>query len=386
MFTTGMNVEGMTVISRIAILLVAVGVLTAPACTLDRGADDLGDQQMEHLPYEMVSAPMEPEPFAPHVFSTDKSKYALHLHSSLYFSPDGSRAFFTHQHRPPEPNRNTVIMQMTRLAGGWSLPEPVPFGSEYSELTGWFSPDGGRFYFGSVRPLPGNSEPEPDLRLWITDWTMHGWTDPINISSFSQLTIDHGPLYIFGDWAGGHGSTDIYRLDFENGCYASPKNMGPPVNSCHEDYPALASPDGGYLIIYRTDAANREITGLYISFRTDDGWTHPSKLPYELGESFDASLSPDGSVLFFLLRGKGVYWVDSGIIDDLRVNDLGLGEALSKPGKTEGAVANCRRCQETNPNYRNAVGVLESPHGDRIQHCSNRVCEIRSGIEKVRRS
>ncbi len=37
-----------------------------------------------------------------------------------------------------------------------------------------------------------------------------------------------------------------------------------------------------------------------------------------MGSGFDASLSPDGSTLFFLRRNDGVYWVDAGVIEDMR--------------------------------------------------------------------
>lgn len=272
--------------------------------------------------------PATPEPFEPQMFSSKEGRYGMNLHSSLYFAPGGDEVFFTHQSIPPRPGRSTTIMVVRRIEAFWTEPVEAPFASDFSDQTGWFSPDGTRFYFGSVRPPAGGRVPEPKLLMWYTDREETGWSIPKHVLSYAELTADHGPMYVFDDAAGGYGKNDVCRLTYENGGYSGIKNVGPPVNTPAQEYPVLVGPGEDYLVIYRTDRRNREITGLYVTFKTAGGWTEPQKMGDEVGAGFDASLSPDGKTLFFLKRRDGMYRVDAGIIGYLRDNDLNLHELL----------------------------------------------------------
>lgn len=209
-------------------------------------------------------------------------------------------------------------MQMQKNGRFWNPPEISPFASDYSDQTGWFSPDGKRFYFGSVRPVEPDGEPEPDLRMWIVENTERGWSARARVQSFSQLIINHGPMYIPDAREQGYGGSDIYRIQFENGSYSDAVNLGRPVNSEAHDYPVPVGPKESYLVIYRTDRRDRAITGLYISFRKNNSWTEPVRMADNIGTGFDASLSPDGSALLFLKRNDGIFWVDARIIENMR--------------------------------------------------------------------
>ena len=301
-------------------LLVTMIALSGSAEAQAMAKNKIECKNVEPLPYGRQTPPAFPEPFGPWVFSSAYSRYGLHLHSSLYVAPDGSELFFTHQDRPVKRFRSTTILQMTRTKSGWTAPVAAPFASDYSDQTGWFSPGGKRFYFGSVRPVKPDAGPVDYLRMWITDKTDEGWSPPRYVPEFHELTVDHGPLYIPIAGPGGIGQQDVYRLSFHAGFYGDPVNVGKPVNSAAEDYPVLTGPDERYLIIYRTDRFDRGISGLYLTFRTENGWTDPQRIPGLMGNGFDASLSPDGSALFFLIRNDGIYWVDSKIIEVQHLN------------------------------------------------------------------
>jgi hypothetical protein len=128
-------------------------------------------------------------------------------------------------------------------------------------------------------------------------------------------------LYFGAILEGGQGGYDVYRLRFVDGSYGTPENLGELVNSAMSEYAVLTAPDERFLILYRFDRADKAGSGLYVSFHLpSDVWTEPVSLDDRLGLElgFDASLSPDGETLLLLDRGIGVYWVDVGVLDELR--------------------------------------------------------------------
>jgi hypothetical protein len=268
------------------------------------------------------------EEFRPKLFSFGESVLDLNLHSSLYFTKDGKELFFTNQKLPYEPGRSETILYMSLNNGIWTQPAPAPFSSEYSDQTGWFSPDGHRFYFGSIRPMHEDSAISSNLRWWVVEKEPEQWSQPRYILSPMDITWDDGPFYIFLPDADTSNSIDIFRTDYATNHYTTPQNIGHPPNSKYEDYPVLVGPDETYLIIYRSDPFDRNSSGLFISYNENSTWTEPKRMGDEIGSGFDASLSPDGKYLFYLTRKDGVYWVSSQIIDYLRTNNLNIVDSL----------------------------------------------------------
>lgn len=313
-------------------ILMAIGVVIAVSVGgwvgYERATED-GALPILKGAYLGVAPPSTvPQPFLPELFSSDKSVAGFHLHSSLYFSPDGSEVLFTNQSLPPEPGRSQTIISIRRNGGVWGVPEPVSFSSEFSDQTGWFSLDGSRFYFGSVRPLPGDSVSTGNLQWWIVGKQADGWSPARHISSPADLTVDDGPIYIPMASQTNLPSLDIHRCVYSSEGYGALANIGSPPNSSADDYPVLVGPGEEYLIIYRFDSKDRSGCGLYVSFSCDSGWTIPKRMGDDIGPGFDASLSPDGGYLFYLRRNDGVYWVRSDIIDYLRSEDLNLVDTL----------------------------------------------------------
>lgn len=255
------------------------------------------------------------EPFAPDMFS-DGGHLNLHLHTSVYFSPDGQEVYFTHQ--ALEPPKLTILF-MRQENGVWSQPQVAPFSGTYDDNCAMFSRDGRRFYFTSNRPLSGNGEPQEDAGIWFVEKGDTGWSEPRPINSPTDIDRDEGTLYFSAVLEGGQGSHDVYRLRFVDGRYVEPENLGEPINTDVSDYAVLTAPDESYLILYRFSPTDRAVRGLHVSFRyPDDSWSETIHLDKRLGLQelgFDASLSPDGRVLFLLDRGVGIYWIDAQVLE-----------------------------------------------------------------------
>jgi Tol biopolymer transport system component len=121
-------------------------------------------------------------------------------------------------------------------------------------------------------------------------------------------------IYLSLNIPGSHGESDIYVSRPVNSRYQKPENLGPGVNSAgREEFPFI-DPDGAYLLFVRD-------MDIYVSFPDAEGkWGEAKKLGPEINTP-DMELlpvvSPDGRFLFFS-RGQDTYWVDAGIIKDLK--------------------------------------------------------------------
>ena len=261
---------------------------------------------------------LTPELFAPEVFAVAGS-FGHHLHSSLYFSPDGQEVYFTDQ----SPDTSEVLpLFMRQEDGRWTAPEVAPFvGIPRGVTSQVFAPDWSRIYL-YANPTPGGDAPtQQDAGFWYMERTASGWSRAHHVGSPENLDRNEGTLYFSANLPGGFGDHDLYRTRFLEGRYSDPENLGEAVNTAAEEYLSCAAPDGSYLIFYRFDPANKAASGLHLTFQVrDDAWTEPVPLGDELGleAGFAASLSPDGQYLFLLDRGLGIYWVDAQAVESFR--------------------------------------------------------------------
>ncbi|MFH0759918.1 MAG: SBBP repeat-containing protein [Bacteroidota bacterium] len=265
----------------------------------------------------------------------------------ISFSPDGGFCFFSGDHQ----GRTTV--HLTRENNGvWTTPAVAPFSGTYLDAEPHITPAGNRLYFGSMRPVPGNSQ--PGFYQWQVDKTATGWSEarpmdpPLqNIQMMYPSVAANGNLY-FTD-IGGH-TTDpqnpgIVVSGFAEGQYSEPVSVGDFINSKNWPGHPFISPDENYLIfdaVVRT-AGENSWRDLFISFCDDDGlWTRPVNLGNKVNTVAGNELSPfvsrDGKYFFFSRDGN-VYWVDAGFIETLRTLEPDSSERIvfssSRDGNSE---------------------------------------------------
>jgi hypothetical protein len=261
---------------------------------------------------------LTPELFAPEVFAVDGS-FGHHLHSSLYFSPDGREVYFTDQSMATS---EVLPLFMRQEDERWTAPQIAPFvGIPRGVTSQVFAPDWSRIYLYVSPPPEGNASTQQDTGFWYMERTVSGWSRANHVGSPENLDRNEGTLYFSANLPGGFGDHDLYRTRFLEGRYTDPENLGEAVNTAAEEYLGCAAPDGSYLIFYRFDPANKAAPGLYLTFRVrDETWTGPVPLDDELSleAGFAASLSPDGTYLFLLDRGLGIYWVDARVVESFR--------------------------------------------------------------------
>lgn len=247
----------------------------------------------------------EPTVFAPGVVSTGEREYGI------TFTPDGREAYFTRR-----PRRGPTRIFVTRwIDGRWTDAEAAPFTREWDQ-TPFVTPDGSTMLFTSRRPMPGSRDRSENI--WMMRRAAAGWSEPAPVggtvnrpgSEIDDFDVGEelGPVLLPGgellywtrvspDWR-----SDIYVAEPDGeGGWVHPRPLR--LNSVRDESNAAMSPDGGYMVFqgYR-DAHGFGDEDLYVSERTEYGWSEPRLLPEPINSpDFEGHprFSPDGRHFFF---------------------------------------------------------------------------------------
>jgi Tol biopolymer transport system component len=259
---------------------------------------------------------MVPEVFAPGVVSTAAHEF------SCSFTPDGKEFYFTRR----DPTINRPFIMVTQLRDGvWTEPVVATFSENRSAFEPRVTPDGSRLYFTSEKPISGH--PDSPMNIWYVEREGEQWSgmknpgDAFNPmkSMYISSTMD-GTIYA-SDISDGPGSEGIAAARRVNGEYQKFEKLGGPINLGAQDMYPYVAPDEGYLIFNSKRPAGNINSGMFISWRRQDGtWSEPRAI--DLGMNAGLPLvSPDGKYLFFTAgeRGKSdIYWVSAKIIEALK--------------------------------------------------------------------
>ncbi|MFC2118799.1 ankyrin repeat domain-containing protein [Bacteroidota bacterium] len=318
---TALNLARKNQHQSVAELLIGEGAKDEPAVFPVLKADYLGQEKTSK----------EVEVFAPGLVSSYSP-----VHGSVVFSASGNLALWS---IVDFKKRGSSVLCMERINNIWSPPKEAFFSSGYSDDVPFFHPGKDIIYFLSNRPVieGGTSGKE---NIWYIKKIAEEWTDPVIISPkinsmdlhWQFSVAENGNIYFASSSSGGKGLNDIFFSEFSDGEYSLPVNLGESINSQYADFAPLISPDEDFLIFTSIDRPDSNGgTDLYISFKEESGaWSKSVNMGSEInsdGGELLTTISPDGKYLFFTGRRfnrKGVFWVDSGIIDSLKnivIND-----------------------------------------------------------------
>lgn len=252
-----------------------------------------------------------PRLFAPGIIST-----AGNIEFGCTFSNDMSEFYFSR--RSQDGGRN-VIMVSRMENGAWSEPDTAWFSNGYSDNEPFITPDGKRFYFGSVRQE--NPRTRPLMGIWYMEIDDGEWSEPafLRTGMYVSSTCD-GKLYLSN--ASGKPDEGISLIDNPENDHSVTIIQTGGVNNPTPGFHPCVSPANDFIIFdcYREDSFGGE-ADLYISYRTEGGdWSNGINMGGEInsiGTDFAASLSPDGRYIFFT-RNRDIYWVSSDILIDIR--------------------------------------------------------------------
>lgn len=216
-----------------------------------------------------------------------------------------------------------LVLGVGLLGGGrakadFTFGEPTNLGptinSPHSDFTGSFSSDGLEMYFDSNRS--GGSWDTFDIYVSRRATTDDAWGTPeklgppLNTGSVYDaggfISTDGLSLYFASaNRAGGYGVLDIWVATRESidDDWGEPSNLGPTINTSHDELGASISCDGRVLYFCRKPPPDGP-GDIYMSTRqtTNDPWGESSKLgPTVNSSASDRSpcISPNGLLLFF---------------------------------------------------------------------------------------
>jgi PKD repeat protein len=252
-----------------------------------------------------------PEVFAPGMISTEDAEFAG------TFSPDFREYYFTR--RPTTQSGTNTIFVTRKVEDQWTEPEVAPFSGTYFDFEPHIRPDGGRLYFGSMRPFEGTGPPI-DMHQWYLEKTATEWTEPQPLGSpfverfvmYPSVT-NSGDIYFTGD-------DGIYVSRCVGDQYQEPEKLGDEINRFPNTAHPYIAPDESYLI-FDGQPRGEYLSDVFISYKKSDGtWTEA----ISMGEQINAaesqaipSVSPDGECFFFS-RNADIYWMDAFIIERLK--------------------------------------------------------------------
>ena len=264
----------------------------------------------------------EPTLFAPGVVSTGAREYAI------TFSRDGREAYFTRSSggRGGRPR----IMLSRVVEGAWTEPEPAPFSTGWEESP-FLTPEGDRLFFSSRQNVPGWGPVPDNSNIWVVQRRGDGWSAPMPLAGevnkprldeargaparneSGAIVLSDGTLLYSTQEEPEH-AEDIYVADQVDGRFVNARPLL--LNSSGDEASPTMSPDGRFLVFHGFRDVLAASDDLFLSERTEYGWSDPRPLPEPINSPFDegyASFSPDGRYLFFSSdRGSGgmsIYYV-----------------------------------------------------------------------------
>lgn len=229
----------------------------------------------------------------------------------LSFSPDGNTAFFARGELLFPISRQSTIYLSRRVDGVWSEPEVAPFSGTYPDLDAVFSSDGTQVYFSSIRPVAGVER--SDVDLWLVPVEGDGFGEPVNLGDdvnspadelYPSVTVE-GDVYFASDRSDGLGAFDLWRTRRSQGATA-PENLGPVLNGAGLEFNPWISAHGELLLWTRLNAPDGYGLGdLYVSVDLGHGFLPPRNLGPCVNTQHDeyhASPRLESGELYFVRR------------------------------------------------------------------------------------
>ena len=218
--------------------------------------------------------------------------------STPTFAPDGKTVYIAN---------NGVICFSKQVAGNWSRPTPVSFTGQYKDWDPTLTPDGERLLFVSNRPYrASDGSTKTGNHLWMSRLIAEGkWSEPEHLDS----PVNEFGLVNYGPSISASGTICFCSRDRDGNkgmhaylCRRTGDHYDKPqlllLNGNDPTYDPYIAPDERY-ILFSSDSA------LFISYRTDRGWSPGEKLGPQVNDAsksgmlWGPSISRDGKTLYY---------------------------------------------------------------------------------------
>lgn len=177
--------------------------------------------------------------------------------ASCSISPDGKQLFM-YVNNPEDARGGEIYSSKKSGSGKWGTPKNMGKGinTSYFEDGAVLSPDGNTMYFMSERgqDLPYKGQKAYGRSdIWMVKKEGKDWGDAVNLGPNVNTEHDEGGIFPAPDGktlyfcSNGHnsmGGYDIFMTRFENNQWTVPVNMGFPINSISNERMFILSKDG----------------------------------------------------------------------------------------------------------------------------------------------
>jgi len=273
--------------------------------------------------FDQTPPGLKPEKFAPGIISTDEDE------QNGIFSPDGKEFYFTKVTKKFE----FIPFRIKITNHEYGEAEECDIYDAYQGGEIFISPNGDKLFFRAVI-----SRNPPNADIYCQAKTKEGWGEAIDIGSpintdgvegYPSVSRD-GTLYFYAKREDSVGNFDLYCSRYENGKYTTPVNLGPEINTQHNEFNPCISPDGKYLIFNSPDRPGNLGKGqdLYISFREENGtWSEAVHMGKDINSpesDYSSIITADGKYIFFSSRrnpdrSADIFWFDADYVKELKI-------------------------------------------------------------------
>ncbi len=188
---------------------------------------------------------------------------------------------------------------------------PYPVNTSANEMTPVISADGKSIYFTSDRKGGMGMED-----VWVSRLIGGKWREPVNLSHINtpfsdgavSVTADERQMYFASSGRAGFGQSDIFVCYKKDRGWSAPQNLGYPVNTPGWESQPSISADGRYLYFISTRPGGFGGTDIWVSKRTEKGWSEPENLGPGVNSPYDEQspfIAPDGITLYFASNRPG---------------------------------------------------------------------------------
>ncbi len=242
-----------------------------------------------------------------------------------YLTADGQKLFFTSLRHGCIGGFNRklgnyiadIYYSLRDSNGRWQRARNIgsPINTKNNEKAASVSQDGNTMVFAADdRNVSYTGYDLYMVRFNDTTWVYQiGLSDKINtifLETQPCLAPDNKTLYFVSNRPGGVGGTDIWVTHFENGQWTPPKNLGPPINTPGNEYTPFIHADGVTLYFASDYHLGFGGVDLFMSRKTDTGWTKPRNLGYPINSPEDDKgiyVTPQGTEAYLGCNRKGSY-------------------------------------------------------------------------------
>lgn len=197
-----------------------------------------------------------------------------------------------------------------KVNGGWTKGQPLEgVNTPLSEGAQSVSADGRFLVFTGCNRKEGYGSCD----IYFSEYKNDRWTSPKNIGgtinskaweSLPSLSADGRTMYFTSERASSIGGKDIYvTYRDDNGNWSKPKNVGAPINTTEDDQSPFIHPDGKTLYFMSMGHPGMGNYDLYFS-RLDENnqWATPTNLGYPINTKANEgalTVSLDGKTAYF---------------------------------------------------------------------------------------